>query len=75
MPQARPDLCLHVGAGDGNRVRTISLGICRITQVIGPHQSIVLSASDRDWSLFAGANGTLIARPTAAYAWLGLNIR
>jgi hypothetical protein len=51
-----------LGAGDGNRTRTIGLGICAIRSVVRPDLRFGVSASDRERPLVAGANGTLIAR-------------
>jgi len=56
------DLWFRSGAGDGNRTRTISLGICCITAVSGPELPIRVSASDRGCLSFTGVNGTLMAR-------------
>jgi hypothetical protein len=46
-----------VGAGDGNRTRTISLGIYGIRAVIRPDLRGELSVSDREGPQVAGFNG------------------
>ena len=51
-----------VGAGDGNRTRTISLGTCAIRAVSWPDLRGGLSVSDRGGPLFTGVNGPLMAR-------------
>jgi hypothetical protein len=56
------DLDSYIGAGDGNRTRTISLGICAIRSVVRPNLRFGVSASDRERPLDAGVNGTLMAR-------------
>jgi hypothetical protein len=65
MAQARDtvsDLGLHIGAGDGNRTRTISLGI----QQIGVSDLTDLgtrhTVGDRDVPFDTGANGPPMAR-------------
>ncbi len=50
------------GAGDGNRTRTISLGICAIRAVVRPDLRSEVSVGDRDRPLLTGVNGTLMAR-------------
>jgi hypothetical protein len=50
------------GAGDGNRTRTISLGICAIRARHMPDLRGGLSVSDRKRPAFTGVNGTLMAR-------------
>ena len=62
MSGVHADLGLHIGAGDENRTRTISLGICCITAVSSPELPIRVSASDRGRLSFTGVNGTLMAR-------------
>jgi hypothetical protein len=57
-----PDLGLRGGAGDENRTRTISLGICPVAQVRAAELGIQVPASDRDSPPFAAVNGTLMAR-------------
>ena len=52
-------------AGDGNRTRTISLGICAIRAAVRPDLHCGVSASGRERPLVTGANGTLMARRTA----------
>ena len=42
-----PDLGFCRGAGDGNRTRTVSLGIRAIRAVVGPDLRDMVSASDR----------------------------
>ena len=42
------DMGLHMGAGDGNRTRTISLGIVRICALTTVDLGVRCSASDRD---------------------------
>jgi hypothetical protein len=49
-------------AGDGNRTRTISLGICAIRASTWPHLRSELSVSDCENPLFALVNGPLMAR-------------
>ena len=56
------ELDLYVGAGDGNRTRTISLGICAVSAVTQPGLRCELSVSVRERSLFTEANGPLMAR-------------
>jgi hypothetical protein len=58
----RPDLGFCCGAGDGNRTRTVSLGICAIRAVMRPGLRSRVSASDRERPLLAGVNGPLMAR-------------
>ena len=50
------------GAGDGNRTRTISLGICAIRAAIQPDLREGLPLSDRERPFVTGVNGTLMAR-------------
>jgi hypothetical protein len=66
-----------MGAGDGNRTRTVSLGICRVQALSGPDLRCGVSASDRDCPLVTGVNGPLMARicspdlrERAGFAWL-----
>jgi hypothetical protein len=42
------ELRFHVGAGDGNRTRTISLGICPIRGSDRPELGSRCTVSDRD---------------------------
>ena len=49
-------------AGDGNRTRTISLGICVIRAAERPDLRDGVSASDRERPLVTGVNGPLMAR-------------
>src|SRR5437660_460789 len=65
------DVGFLIGAGDENRTRTISLGICTIHAPTRPDLRIVLSASDREIPLFTGANGPLMARRS----WADLRLR
>ena len=51
-----------LGTGDGNRTRTISLGICAIRAVVRPDLRRGVSASDRDRPSGPVANGPLMAR-------------
>jgi hypothetical protein len=62
---AKPTLnwALALGAGDENRTRTISLGICTIRAVARPDLRSEVSASDRERPLLTGVNGTPMARP------------
>jgi hypothetical protein len=55
------DVRFLVGAGDGNRTRTISLGICPIAAVRTAELGIRVPTSDRDYLSFTGVNGTLMA--------------
>jgi hypothetical protein len=57
------DLGLYVGADDGNRTRTVSLGICTVRPRTPSDQRRNRSASDRETPLITGVNGTLMARP------------
>jgi len=50
------------GAGDENRTRTISLGICPVTAVRSTELGIRVPVSVRGCLSFTGANGTLMAR-------------
>jgi hypothetical protein len=50
------------GAGDGNRTRTISLGICTVRASTGPDLRCEVSASDRERPPVTGPNGPLMAR-------------
>ena len=49
-------------ADDGNRTRTVSLGICAIRRRTGPDLRRDGSVSDRERPLFTVVNGTLMAR-------------
>jgi len=49
-------------AGDGNRTRTISLGICPVTAARAAELGVRVPVSDRRCLSFTGANGTLMAR-------------
>lgn len=60
-----PCLGLLSGAGDGNRTRTVSLGIKPIRTVIAADLASARTASDRCCPLITLANCTLIARPPA----------
>jgi hypothetical protein len=60
-----PTWALSVEAGDGNRTRTVSLGICAIQAVMQPDLLGALSASDREGPPVTEVNGTLMARPCA----------
>jgi len=60
--EARSDLRLDVGAGNGNRTRTISLGICAIRACHMADLRRGVSASDRERPLGTGLNGLLMAR-------------
>jgi hypothetical protein len=53
-------------AGDENRTRTISLGICAIRPVRWPDLRGGVSASDRERPLVTGTNGPLMAQPILA---------
>ena len=55
-----PHLGLHLGADDGNRTRTISLGICPATAARAAELPIRVPTSDRVRPSFTGANGTFI---------------
>ena len=50
------------GAGDGNRTRTVSLGICAIRALMASDLRDGLSMSDRERPFLTGVNGTLMAR-------------
>ena len=52
----------YSGAGDGNRTRTISLGIGQITADDAAEQPTSLTRRSRDLPLVTVANCTLIAR-------------
>jgi len=56
------DVRFLVGAGDGNRTRTISLGICPVTAARALDLGIRVPASDRGYPSFTETNGTLMAR-------------
>jgi len=56
------DLVFLLGAGDGKRTRTISLGICLVIAVRVAELRIGVPASDRGCPPFTTANGTLMAR-------------
>jgi len=56
------ELDLYNGAGDGNRTRTISLGICAIRAAIQPDLREGLPLSDRERPFVTEVNGTLMAR-------------
>jgi hypothetical protein len=56
------DVQLRRGAGDGNRTRTISLGINTIHAATRPDLRRRLPASDRERPLLTGVNGPLMAR-------------
>jgi hypothetical protein len=56
------DLVFQIGAGDGNRTRTISLGICAIRASTGLDLRSGLSVSDRERPRFTLVNGPLMAR-------------
>jgi hypothetical protein len=51
-----------VGAGDGNRTRTVSLEADQSPAVRAAELGIRVSASDRGCQPFTGVNGTLMAR-------------
>jgi hypothetical protein len=51
-----------VGAGDGNRTRIISLGICTVHALTWPDLRRGLSVSNRERPPFTGVNGMLMAR-------------
>jgi hypothetical protein len=53
---------LTLGAGDGHRTRTVSLGICAIRVSVLLDLRSRPSVSDRESPLFAGVNGPLMAR-------------
>jgi integrase len=49
FPDLRRASCaFHRGAGDGNRTRTVSLGICAVPAGVRPHLQCKASASDRE---------------------------
>jgi hypothetical protein len=57
-------LRFSVGAGDGNRICTISLGICAIRAFMCPELRGRLSVSVRERPVVTGANGTaILVRP------------
>jgi len=56
----------RLGAGDGDRTRTISLGIWTVCARTWPDLRAWRSASDREEPLLPGANGTLMARAMGA---------
>jgi hypothetical protein len=58
------DLDLYVGAGDGNRTRTISLGICPVRARHMADLRGGVSANDRERPLVTEVNGPLMARRT-----------
>jgi hypothetical protein len=62
------DLGLRIGAGDGNRTRTVSLGINRQAKVTAPDLGARVSMSDRDGPWLTTLNGTLMAR--RSWSWL-----
>jgi len=78
--EARSDLRLDVGAGNGNRTRTISLGICAVRACHMADLRRGVSASDRERPLVTGLNANgptrVVARgrqrcwfPRAAAGW------
>jgi hypothetical protein len=62
MPKNPADLDLYVGAGDGNRTRTISLGIRPIGAPDRPDLAIRCTASDRHRPCDTRVNGPPMAR-------------
>jgi hypothetical protein len=62
VPTIAADLRFLVGAGEGNRTPTISLGICSIQASKLPDLRGGLSLSDRERPLLTPINGTLMAR-------------
>ena len=58
------DVRFLVGAGDGNRTRTISLGIRQIRAPDHPDLEIRWTASDRDGPCDTGVNGPPMAAAT-----------
>jgi len=56
------DLGLHMRAGDGNRTRTVSLGIRPIGPPDQPDLGNRRTASDRHWPHDTAANGPSMAR-------------
>src|SRR6516164_9474171 len=60
------DLRLHVGAGDGNRTRAISLGIRQIRVPDGPDLGTRCTVSDRRRPYDTGANGPPMAHALIA---------
>ena len=65
MPGIPDDLGLLIGAGEGNRTPTISLGIRRIGASDRPDLDIRCTASDRDGPHDTGVNGPPMARAGA----------
>jgi hypothetical protein len=58
-------VAFYLGAGDENRTRTISLGICRVSEISAPEQQSQMSGSYRDCPSLTAINGTLMARDLA----------
>ena len=55
-----------MGAGEGNRTPTVSLGICRIVAVMAADLAVRLPASTRGRPRFTLANGPLMAAISTA---------
>jgi hypothetical protein len=74
------DLGLHIGAGDGNRTRTISLGIRQIRVPDRPDLDIRCTVSDRHRPSSTGVNGPpmarrqMAARRLAGHSWVRLAV-
>jgi len=62
----RPSCAFSLGAGDGNRTRTISLGAVPSGPVTWPDLRGRVSASDRERPLVTGVNGPLMARRSSS---------
>jgi hypothetical protein len=60
--KASPTWRFTFGAGDGNRTRTISLGICAVRACIGLDLRGRQSVSALERPLVTGVNGPLMAR-------------
>jgi hypothetical protein len=55
-------------AGDGNRTRTISLGIAQIVAVTPPDLGDRPSVSNRDYPWITASNGPLMARVISGWS-------
>ncbi len=70
--KSKIDLRFYRGAGDGNRTRTISLGIYVVRAFLPSYLRDRLSLSVRERPFLTGINGTLMARrPSSDQALFG----
>jgi hypothetical protein len=73
--RCRASCAFWVGAGDGNRTRTVSLGICTVRGYTLPDLRTGASASTRDRPLVAGVNGPLMAQAIVVLVLVSLYLR